>query len=205
MANQFSIPTDPRDWRPQRVDTSRGVAYVDNPLAEPIWSGTLVLVFFREAESKDEWGSVEVIDEDGNDAIDGARRALDQVRRSVLATEAVIDGIVTDQTIDTGVSMEFDPRYAGLGKDLAFVAVDLLRVDDVTLFDVPLLERKRLLEGVLVQSPLIRLSPYVTPPIQAWLRTWRMAGFKGAIVKGANSKYVPGSRTFEWTIVEKNW
>jgi ATP-dependent DNA ligase len=85
------------------------------------------------------------------------------------------------------------------------VAVDLLRVDYVTLFDVPLLERKRLLEGVLVQSPLIRLSPYVTPPIQAWLRTWRMAGFKGAIVKGANSKYVPGRRTFEWTIVEKNW
>jgi hypothetical protein len=205
MAEQISIPTDPRDWRPQRVDTSRGVAYVDNPLAEPIWNGTRVLVFFREAENEDEWGTVEVIDEEGSDAIGLARRALDQVRRSVLATEAVFDGIVTDQTIDTGVSMEFDPRHPELGKDLAFVAVDLLRVDYVTLFDVPLLERKRLLEGVLVQSPLIRLSPYVTPPIQAWLRTWRMAGFKGAIVKGANSKYVPGRRTFEWTIVEKNW
>jgi hypothetical protein len=205
MPDYRSIPADPRNWRPQRVDTSRGVASVDNPVAEPIWSGTRVLVFFREADNKDEWGTVEAIDEEGNDAFDGARRAFDQVRRSVIATEAVFDGIVTDQTIDTGVSMEFDQRHPELGKDLAFVAVDLLRVDDVTLFDVPLLERKRLLEGVLLQSPLIRLTPYVTPPIHAWLRTWRTAGFKGAIVKGANSKYVPGSRTFEWTVVEKNW
>ena len=205
MPDYRSIPADPRDWRPQRPDLSRGVASVDNPLAEPIWTGTRVLVLFREAENKDEWGTIEAIDEDGNDALDGARRAFDQLRRSIFATEAVIDGIVTDQTIDSGVSMEFDVAHPELGKDLAFVALDLLRVDDVTLFDVPLLERKRLLEGVLRQSPLIRLSPWVTPPIQAWLRTWRGAGFKGAMVKGANSKYIPGTRTFEWTVVEKNW
>ena len=101
--------------------------------------------------------------------------------------------------------MEFDGRRPEPGKDLAFVVVDLLRIDHQTLFDVPLLERKRLLEGLIQQSPLVRLSPWVTPPIDAWLRTWRMAGFRGAIVKAANSRYMPGSTTVEWAIVEKNW
>lgn len=205
MPEHIQIPADPRDWRPQRVAASRGKWNVDNPVAEPIWSGTRVLVFFREAERKDEWGSIEVIDKEGNDGSDGGRRAFDQLRRSILATEAVIDGIVTDQTIDAGVSMEFDEHHPELGKDLAFVAIDLLRIDGQALFDVPLLERKRLLEGILRQSPLIRLSPYVVPPLDAWLRTWRSAGFRGAIVKGANSRYVPGSLTAEWHVVDKKW
>ncbi len=164
-----------------------------------------MLSFFREAEREDEWGSVEVVDQEGNDGVDKARRAFDQLRRSILAREAVLDGIVTAQTLDPGVSMEFDEHRAELGKDLAFVVVDLLRVDDQTLFDVPLLERKRLLEGVVRQSPLIRLSPWVTPPIDAWLRTWRSAGFKGAMVKAANSRYMPGSMTVEWAVVERSW
>jgi ATP-dependent DNA ligase len=99
--------------------------------------------------------------------------------------------------------MEFDENRAALGNDLAFVALDLLSIDNQTLFDVPLLERKRQLEGVLQQSPLIRLSPWVTPPVDAWLRTWRAAGFRGAVVKAANSRYVPGATTAEWAEIER--
>ena len=115
------IPADPRDWRPQVVDSTRGTFLVENAIAEPIWSGTRVLAFFREAENDDEWGSVEVIDEAGDDAADSAPRAFDQLRRSIAAREAVVDGIVTAQTLDEGVSMEFDPTRPTAGKDLAFV------------------------------------------------------------------------------------
>lgn len=205
MAEPVTIPPDPRDWRPLRIDSSKGVAYVDNPVAEPIWSGTRVLAFFHDAVNPDQWGDVEAIDEDGTDARPLAPRAFDDLRRKVMARDAVLDGIVTNQTIDPGVSMEFDPNRPEQGKDLAFVAVDLLRVDEQPLFDVPLLERKRLLEGVIEQSPLVRISPWITPPIHPWLRTWKAAGFRGAIVKAANSRYVPGSTTIEWVIVEKNW
>jgi hypothetical protein len=200
-----AIPADPRDWRPQRADGARGIAYVDNPIAEPIWSGKRVLVFFREAERDDEWGSIEVVDEDGNVGLDTASRAFDQLRRSVIARDAVIDGIITEQTLDSGVSMEFDPSRPLPGKDVAFVALDLLCVDGLRLFDIPLLERKRLLESVVRQSPLVRLGPWVTPPIDAWLRTWRASGFKGAMLKSANSRYMPGSRTADWAVIERDW
>jgi bifunctional non-homologous end joining protein LigD len=202
--NTVQIPEDPRDWRPQVVDNSKGSFLVENAIAEPVWSGTRVLVFFHEAENRDEWGTVDVIDEQGNDALASASRAFDQLRRSIAAFEAVVDGIVTDQALDEGVSMEFDASRPTAGKDFAFVALDLLSIDNQRLFDVPLLERKRLLDSVITQSPLVRISPYVTPPIQAWLRTWRMSGFRGAIVKAANSRYLPGSRTDQWAIIEKN-
>jgi ATP-dependent DNA ligase len=204
MRDGTDIPADRRAWRPQRVDVKAGGnGYIDNPVAEPAWNGTRVIVHFREAERADEWGSVEVLDEHGADAQPAAPRAFDQLRRSIVAAEAVLDGVITDQSLDSGVSMEFDEGRAALGKDLAFVALDLLSVDHQTLFDVPLLERKRLLEGVIQQNPLVRLSPWITPPIEPWLRTWRDAGFRGAVVKAANSRYVPGSATAEWAIVDR--
>ncbi|HEY5488910.1 MAG TPA: hypothetical protein VIK00_03650 [Candidatus Limnocylindrales bacterium] len=202
MAGEFAaVPTDARLWRPQRAKVTKGAPYIDNAIAEPFWNGTRVLVLFRESEREEEFGSVEVIDETGANAFDLAPRALDQLRRSIFAREAVVDGIVTGQTLEPGVEMEFDEHRGRLGKDLAFVALDLLRIDHETLFDVPLLERKRLLEGAIQQSPLVRISPWVRPPITAWLRTWTRAGFKGAMVKNSNSRYVPGSMTVEWAPV----
>src|SRR6476469_3802905 len=122
MEKHAQIPTDPREWRPLRVDPSKG-SYIDNPIAEPIWDGTRVLVFFREADNPNEWGDVEVLDEEGENARPLAARAFDQLRRSIVATEAVIDGIITAQTIEAGVSMEFDGGRPAPNTDLACVAV----------------------------------------------------------------------------------
>ena len=78
----------------------RGTPWIENPIVEPIWSGTRVLVVYRESTNEDEWGTVEAIDEEGADPTKDAQRAFDQLRRSILATEAVIDGILTEQTVD---------------------------------------------------------------------------------------------------------
>lgn len=178
---------------------------INNAIAEPFWSGTRVLTIYRDSEVEHEWGDVDVFDESGEDATPLAPRAFDQLRRSILAVDAVVDGIVTDQSVERGVDMDF---AGGEGRpprnDLAFVAVDLLRVDGQSLFDIPLLERKRVLDGLIQQSPLVRVSPWVRPPIQAWFRTWQNAGFKGVMVKAANSRYVPGTTTLEWASYEKS-
>ena len=47
------------------------------------------------------------------------------------------------------------------GEDHAFVATDLLWLDGQSLLDVPLLERKRLLDTVLAQSRLVRVTPFI--------------------------------------------
>jgi len=224
---QTAVSDDPLDWRPQTIQRSRHVPQIVDPIIEPLWSGTRVLAHYRDAEAEQEWGSVEVLDELGEDATPLAPLALDHLRRSVLAADAVIDGIVTVQATVGGegtavvVTAKAQPirRLFIGGRDAdiqyegpkgprregepAFVALDLLKLDGQTLFDVPLLERKRLLEGVIEQSELVRTSPWVRPPFRQWFSSWRSAGFRGLIIKSANSRYSPGAETAQWALVER--
>jgi bifunctional non-homologous end joining protein LigD len=193
---------EPRHWRPQRARDGLDPSKIDNPIAEPHWRGIRVLAFFRDSAG-DEWGTVEAIDARGEDALPEAMRAFDQLRRSVSAGEAIIDGIVTTESERRGVDVEFashpDPSTEPMQRDPAFVALDLLRLDDEDLLDVPLLERKRLLDGLISQSPVVRVTPWTGRPLRPWFMTWRRAGFRGIVIKGANSRYVPGSVSNEWT------
>ncbi len=94
---------------------------------------------------------------------------------------------------------EIDPTPAAdLAGTLAFVAVDLLALDGDPLLDVPLLERKRLLESALNESELVRRSAYVRPPIDTWLVSWRALGFSALAYKAANSRYEPGEPNDGW-------
>ena len=97
------------------------------------------------------------------------------------------------------------PRLGGAGADsgagtLTFVAIDLLALDGEPLVDVPLLERKRLLDSALVTGELVRLSPHVHLPAATWHRQWRALGFREMAVKEANGRYRPGEPSPDWSI-----
>ena len=86
------------------------------------------------------------------------------------------------------------PVLAGLarGERHVFVATDLLWLDGTPLDDVPLLERKRLLDGVLDASYLVRVTPYVKPSAILTLVTWGTLGFGELHYRAANSRYLAG-------------
>jgi len=81
---------------------------------------------------------------------------------------------------------------------VAFVVVDLLAIDDLTLLRIPLLERKRVLESALGESLLVRRGLYVRPPVDSWLVAWRSIGFHELAYKASNSRYTPGVRNDAW-------
>jgi hypothetical protein len=81
----------------------------------------------------------------------------------------------------------------------AFVAIDLLWLDGEPLIDVPLLERKRHLDSVVVDHELVRRTVIVRPPVEAWYGQWRALGFREFAVKSANSRYRPGTASDHWT------
>jgi ATP-dependent DNA ligase len=85
---------------------------------------------------------------------------------------------------------------------ITFVAVDLLALDDDPLLDVPLLERKRLLESVLAESDKVRRTPFVREPAGSFIITWRSAGFGGLAYKTANSRYRPGDPNDDWSLID---
>ena len=78
------------------------------------------------------------------------------------------------------------------------VVVDLLWLDGEWLLDVPLLERKRLLEAILPGTELVRTGAYVRPPVATWIGSWRTQGFRGVTFKEANSRYRPGTKAADW-------
>ncbi len=73
----------------------------------------------------------------------------------------------------------------------ALVASDLLWIDGQPLLEVPLLERKRLLDSALDERELVRRSMHVRPPVETWFAQWRALGFEEVTFKGANGRYNP--------------
>jgi ATP-dependent DNA ligase len=191
---------------------------VKDPIIEPLWSGTRVLVHFEAASSE----PVVLIDPLGMDIGPALPEVIREIAEAVAADDAIFDGVLTTEATRSGEGMaliqesrsssmgflmsreatvEVRRRDSDLDQVVALVAVDLLRIDGQSLLDVPLLERKRILDGALIQSQRVRISVHTRPPIEAWVASWKAAGLRGAMLKSANSRYVPGGYSADWRTV----
>ena len=190
-------------------------APITDPIVEPLWSGWRVLVHFDSAQPL----AVKLIDQFGDNVADTEPDVVAELSDAILAVDAIIDGILTAQATRSaeGVAVfhdahlnatnvfmarkpDVDIERPGIDDPtpVALVCLDLLRVDGQDLLDVPLLERRRILEGLVRGGDLVRVSPFTRPPVDSWVASWKAAGFKGAMLKSANGRYVPGRQTTDW-------
>lgn len=88
------------------------------------------------------------------------------------------------------------------GEQHAFVATDLLWLDGQSLLDIPLLERKRLLEAILTPSLLVRVSTFVRPSSVTTLVAWGTLGFGELSYRASNSRYLAGEVNPDWAIAQ---
>jgi ATP-dependent DNA ligase len=210
-----------------RPYTGRATPVIRDPVVEPFWSGVRVLAHVGPAPAGDTAPVVRLLAGDGVDLGSELPDVVAHVTAAVRALDAVVDGVVTRQVGLQGVgaapiaevrasatavimrgTADIDIVPRGRSSDATpddegFVAVDLLSVDGTDLLDVPLLERKRLLESVVAETQYVRLSVLARPPIDAWIATWKALGLRGGMLKAANSRYEPGERTPEWRVVER--
>ena len=210
--------------RPQQFG-SANPATISNPIAEPMWAGVRVLaaVDLDVATLIDQAGNV--IDEHPDIAAALARASLvdglvvdgyltkmaardqsgvfvpmDDLPSASQMLARPILGFRRTRAEEVAKELEAARIARSFGPDdvVSFVAVDLLWLDGELLLDVPLLERRRVLESVLGESDLIRRGVFVRPPLEAWLGSWRALGFTGFSLKGANSRYQPGVVSDDW-------
>ncbi len=212
--------------RPQPFGKSSSQAAVD-PIIEPLWLGVRVLAAVDQAGAVliDEEGEP-VLDQDRVAiALAVAAKAdsviLDgyltkQVSHSDEATyfrpppdltptagqtvNRMMFGIRRNRADERMAEMEAAREARTFGPDdpITFMAIDLLWLDGESLLDIPLLERKRILESVLIESEVVRCGLYVRPPIEPWIGSWRTQGFTGLTFKAANSRYSPGVASKDW-------
>jgi ATP-dependent DNA ligase len=216
--SQTAAPTDPAEWRPQLF--GRNVRRVVDPIIEPGWRGVRVIV-------RVESGIARITDEEGVDCTDEFAAVADAVGAAALAESLILEGHLTVEptqaaegqemrgpTTPTGgqmmaqmfvgdrvVQATAKKHHLDPDRPIAFVAVDLLSVEGTNLLDVPLLERKRLLDGALEAGEIVRITPFVRPPLGTFVATWRSLGFEDLAYKSANSRYHPSGSNEEWALV----
>jgi len=107
-----------------------------------------------------------------------------------------------DLHIDEGRAIEREAEIFSEDDIVNLVVVDLLWVDGQWLLDVPLLERRRVLESIVPEQQLVRPGPYRREPLGSWVESWRAQGFRGMTFKSANSRYRPGETADDWTLTD---
>jgi ATP-dependent DNA ligase len=176
----------------EEIPTAEGMVY------EPKWDGFRCIVF-----------------RDGDEVELGSRNERPLTRyfpelldplRAVLPPRCVVDGEVV---VATGEGLDFDAlqqrihpaqsRVTRLSQETpaSFVAFDLLALDDRSLLEVPLRERRALLDQALAgASGTIHLSPATTDPALAadWFVRFEGAGLDGVVAKPAEGTYEQNKR-----------
>ena len=185
------------DLRPQRPRYVREQAEPVGHILEPQWSGVRALV--RVGHPVPHFVGYE-------GEVDGPRELYDAIVADTRADTAILDGVLVDGWQDEA-ELEMDSQGNALsraaGARRVFAAFDLLEVDGESLLDVPLLERRRHLEGVLAPSLNVRLTPYVARGLRSWRDTLSQQGFTRVVLKNWNSTYAAGRETKDWLVVEK--
>ena len=200
---------------------------IDQPVIEPLWPGRRVIAaargtegrFFADGEPVDDQALVlraltTALERSTDGAILDGYLTKQVVADEPAAYQGYEDGIPStgtmiaqsmigvrrDRAAEATQRLEAETAARTFGPEelVNFVAIDVLWLDGEWLLDVPLLERKRLLEAILPSDRLVRPGLYVLPPVQTWIGSWRAQGFGGLSFKGANSRYRPGERAEDW-------
>lgn len=211
-------------WRPQGFGPLRAGA-IEDPIVEPLWGGDRTIVVVAGPDAVPAF-----IDQHGEAFDDPRLEPIvASLETSLRADSVVLDGYLTRQpNVDPALAATMGPTIPTHGQmlnqmflggmrssrilgsneatpidpqlPLTFVAIDLLSIDDQSLLDVPLLERKRILETAFVEADLLRRGVYVRPPVGTWIVSWRAFGFGELAYKGANSRYTPGLPNPGWAL-----
>jgi len=215
--------TDPQTWLPQDFGKRR-VRDIRDPIVEPLWDGDRVIVHV-------ETSGVTIIDSVGEPIV-VVPEIEAAVAEAALAERLVIDGYLTPQAarssegamladVDVPTAKDMTTQMLlgrggekrrGLadqppppvqpGDPIVLVCVDLLAIDDEALLDIPLLERKRILDSSIDENQLVRIGAYVRPPVHPWIGSWRSQGFRAMAYKDPNSRYAPGAVADSWAIAQ---
>jgi ATP-dependent DNA ligase len=192
------LPVQP-PVEPMLAKLARSIPDGDGWLYEPKWDGFRCIVF-----------------RDG-DRLELISRKLRPLGRyfpeltaplmAALPKRCVLDGEIVVADGD-GNGLDFDallqrihPAESRINRLAAetpssYVAFDVLAVDDTSYLDVPMSERRRVLETVLEPNEIVRITPASTRRSVAddWFHRFEGAGLDGIVAKPLDGTYQPGKR-----------
>jgi hypothetical protein len=220
-----------REWRPQAYGRKRAHE-IDDAIVEPLWEGPRMLLGVEDGvaapfhEGTRLGGPAAVLEQllavstgsalvlEGHlteQALATGEGATIVIREKPPGTVTRLlgnlgtgkrDKMIQAKEAAAAAAKKTEQVVSGAAGPLAFVATDLLWLDGDALLDVPLLERKRLLDSAIGESELVRKTAFVRPTATGSLIGWKALGFRTLAYKAANGRYRPGEPNDGWAIVE---
>lgn len=113
--------------------------------------------------------------------------------------KAVVDGeiVVVDEKGISAFSKLEEWKTVDDGQ-LEFYLFDILWLNGISLMDLSLIERRRILEQLVPENEIIRFSESFAANGKEFFKSAEKLGIEGIVAKRADSIYQPGKRTGDW-------
>ncbi len=112
---------------------------------------------------------------------------------------AVLDGEIVVLDEEGNPSFQKLQHYADNTQyPLQYYVFDLLELNGKQLYDLPLINRKELLQNFLKENPIIKYSDHVIERGEDFFEVSKQKNLEGIMAKKMDSHYYAGKRTNEW-------
>jgi bifunctional non-homologous end joining protein LigD len=185
----------PRYLEPMKATLATKPFRDEDWLYEVKWDGYRVEAVVRD-------GKVSLFTRNGNNAETYFPRLLTPPTW-IDAREAIVDGevVALDEQGRPDFSLlqeRISAGRTGTPVPLVYQAFDLLYLDGRSLLDVPLEQRKKLLELVLRPNARVRYATHIDTEGVAFFEAAKAQGLEGIVAKQRRSRYEPGRRAPAW-------
>jgi bifunctional non-homologous end joining protein LigD len=142
-------------------------------------------------------GDVTLTSRKGNDLTTRFSGVARELPKAVKTPDCVLDGEVC--ALDESGRSSFSAMQQGKpGTPIVYYAFDVLEIDGEPVADLPLVERRKRLDGLLDRrSRTVRLSETFDDG-KALLEAAKQQHLEGIMAKRLDSRYLPGKRTRDW-------
>jgi bifunctional non-homologous end joining protein LigD len=146
-------------------------------------------------------GDATLTSRNGNDLTARFLNVAKEIPKAVKTPDCVLDGEVC--ALDESGRSSFSAMQQGkAGTPIVYYVFDVLEIEGEPVIDLPLVERRKLLEGLLDRrNKIVRLSEMFDDG-QALLEAAKQQRLEGIMAKRLDSKYLPGRRTRDWLKVK---
>jgi bifunctional non-homologous end joining protein LigD len=142
-------------------------------------------------------GEATLTSRNGNDLTARFRNVARELPKAVRTPDCVLDGEVC--ALDESGRSSFSAMQQGkAGTPIVYYAFDVLEIEGEPVIDLPFVERRKRLEGLLDRrNKTVRLSETFEDG-KALLEAAKQQQLEGIIAKRLDSRYLPGRRTRDW-------
>lgn len=202
--NRRPEPEPPPAIEPMMATLVRDPFDDDGWIFEPKWDGvrTLAVCGFE---------ATQLISRRGND-VTATYPEFASLHNRVVGIDAIVDGEIVAmeagrpsfERLQSRINLQNtrDIERATKQIPVTFIAFDILYLDGRSLVDLPIEERKEILEEVIVVNDRVQVSPYVGGDGTTLFEAAKARNLEGIVAKKLGSLYRPGRRAREWLKVK---